>query len=114
MIRVPPQHQTDPAKAPGVWRNPDASFDRYPYMKHSTAEPTNNVKQECCGNPLRTGPNGRGCDNCPPVKKMTFEEWAVSAGYGYWYGPNKMQWSAGNRLFEKTAHEIWKAAQENV
>lgn len=68
MIRVPPQHQTDPAKAPGVWRNPDTSFDRYPYMKHSTAEPTNNVKQECCGNPLRTGPNGRGCDNCPPVK----------------------------------------------
>jgi len=26
-------------------------------------------KTECCGNPLR------GCKDCPPPKKMTFDEW---------------------------------------
>lgn len=77
------------------------SFDRYPYLKHSTA------KQECCGNPLR------GCMDCPPPKKLTFEEWVVSQGYAYFYAPRKMQWSAGTRLLEKECREIWQAAQEN-
>lgn len=54
-------------------------------------------KIECCGNPLR------GCMDCPPPKKLTFEEWWNSIGiHGY------------GKLFEKPQCEgIWNAAQEN-
>ena len=36
MIRTPAHKQTDPTKTPGVVKG----FDRYPYMKHSTADKT--------------------------------------------------------------------------
>lgn len=113
MIRVPPQHQTDPAKAPGVWRNPDTSFDRYPYMKHSTAEPINNVK-ECCGNPLR------GCDNCPPTKKLTFDEFLLSLAkredgtYPYGFDPSRPRDFMVMGTTPQVLEIVWKAAQENM
>lgn len=67
------------------------SFDRYPYMKHSTAEPLSEK----------------------PKKKLTFEEWAVSKGYGYWVSLNTFGW---NSLYfnEEDVRSIWKAAQENA
>lgn len=34
-------------------------------------------KTECCGNPLR------GCKDCPPPKKMTFDEWLEDSQLGY-------------------------------
>ena len=51
------------------------SFDREPYLKHSNVAPDVTLsdyiarKTECCGNPLR------GCQDCPPPEKITFNEW---------------------------------------
>lgn len=54
---------------------------------------------ECCGNPLR------GCDPCPPVKKLTFEEWWESwlncCFHNSPVSPKEM------------ATIVWQAAQEN-
>lgn len=54
-------------------------------------------RDECCGNPLR------GCADCPPPKKLTFEEW----------------WEQNNAVLKyieggKTAAAAgWRAAKEN-
>lgn len=43
-------------------------------------------KTECCGNPLR------GCKDCPPPKKMTFDEWYTKTfGGGNWYAPDTVE-----------------------
>lgn len=43
-------------------------------------------KTECCGNPLR------GCQDCPPPKKMTFDEWYTKTfGGGNWYAPDTVE-----------------------
>lgn len=59
------------------------------------------MEKECCGNPLRTGPNGRGCEHCPP-KKLTFEEW---------YLENEI------KTYDKTEYDCmkmaWAASKEN-
>lgn len=55
------------------------------------------VKTECCGNPLR------GCEDCPPPKKLTFEEWMYSLGWAYVNAP----------LTEEDLKTIWKTAQES-
>lgn len=53
---------------------------------------------ECCGNPLR------GCANCPPPKKLTFED--------YW----KQQGFDTDSFMLRLKHEFeicWQVAQEN-
>ena len=53
------------------------------------------AQAECCGNSLR------GCEDCPPPKKLTFEEW--------WEGNKSTNfWSE-----EDLAQSVWQAAQEN-
>ena len=52
-------------------------------------------KTECCGNPLR------GCKDCPPPKKMTFDEW---------YNQN---WDWSLPLHREDIEDVWQAAQEN-
>lgn len=43
-------------------------------------------KTECCGNPLR------GCKDCPPPKKITFDEWYTKTfGGGNWYAPDTVE-----------------------
>ena len=60
------------------------SFNRYPYMKHSTAEPI-----------LET-----------PKKKLTFEEW--------WKKQMPMYEDKPFEYMVDAAEAAWKAAQENV
>lgn len=55
------------------------------------------AQAECCGNPLR------GCAECPPPKKLTFEEWMYSLGWAYVNAP----------LTEEDLKTIWKTAQES-
>jgi hypothetical protein len=64
---------------------PTKHFDRYQFLKEPIVQP----------------------------KKLTFEEWAVSVGYGYWYAPGKLMWSSGAMPEEEEVRMIWKAAQEN-
>ena len=56
------------------------------------------VKTECCGNPLR------GCINCPPQQKLSFEEW--------WADNPPPRFTTSEEFFNyiKT---VWQAAQEN-
>ena len=71
-MSIPFHKQTDPKKQAGQHRY---GFDREPYLKHSNVAPDVTLsdyitrKTECCGNPLR------GCKDCPPPKKITFDEW---------------------------------------
>jgi hypothetical protein len=78
-------------------------IDEFPDFENSIPDESTG----CCGNPLR------GCMDCPPRKKLTFEEWAVSYGYGYWVAPGVFGW---NSLYfnENDVRDIWVAAQENV
>lgn len=89
MIHTPAHKQTDPAKAPGT-----CSFDRYPYMKHSTAK-TPEVEQYLHQYIARK--------QAETPKKLTFDEWQ-----------NSINWE---KLCEDgyaaVAEEAWKAAQEN-
>lgn len=53
--------------------------------------------KECCGNPLR------GCVNCPPPKKLSFEEWLRQSSF--------VEPDAGTYLWLK---DCWQAAQKNM
>lgn len=88
---VPAHKQTDPQHAPGQVVNPvnplgfvDKTLGDYIRRKDGIDKAFEAVKKECCGNPLRTGPNGRGCENCPPPEKLTFEEWFEQSGWAAW------------------------------
>jgi len=88
-MSIPFHKQTDPKKQAGQHRY---GFDREPYLKHSNVAPDVTLsdyitrKTECCGNPLR------GCKDCPPPKKMTFDEWYTKTfGGGNWYAPDTVE-----------------------
>jgi len=61
MIRTPAHKQTDPNKAPGT-----CNFDRYPYMKHSTAK-TPEIEQYLHQYIARK--------QAETPKKLTFDDW---------------------------------------
>lgn len=92
MIRTPAHKQTDPEKAPGT-----CSFDRYPYMKHSTAK-TPEVEQYLHQYIERK--------QAETPKKLTFDAWlhhrfpAGVEGYAYMLNIGDLE-------------QCWKAAQEN-
>ena len=67
------------------------------------------VKKECCGNPLRTGPNGRGCENCPPPEKLTFEEWFKIRTLEF---DNDSEITI--RDIQIIAEEAWQLSRENM
>ena len=79
-MSIPFHKQTDPSKQAGqIVHKPDVTLNDYIARK-----------TECCGNPLR------GCKDCPPPKKMTFDEWFESEKYwkqGY-YDVAKATWNA--------------------
>lgn len=50
-------------------------------------------KTECCGNPLR------GCKDCPPPKKLTFDEWIN----------NPDNWRMGDNKYDDLL-ALWNAA----
>ena len=121
---VPTHKQTNSEHAPGQQVNPinplgfvDKTLGDYIRRKDKIQEAFNSVQQErnaiveeqkeCCGNPLRTGPNGRGCENCPPPKKLTFEEWL------HHRFPAGVDGYAG-MLNVGDLEQCWKAAQENM
>lgn len=111
---VPAHKQTNPQHAPGqvvnypepspnTATNPvnplgfvDNTLGDYIRRKDGINKAFEAVKKECCGNPLRTGPNGRGCENCPPPKKMTFDEWFEEEKYwkNAYYDVAKAAWIA--------------------
>lgn len=90
MIKTPAHKQTDPAKAPG-----QVSFDRYPYMKHSTADQT-------LGDYITRTSRAQALDDVAAEKKLTFEGW---------YARNE------HLTHNKTEYDCmklaWNAAQEN-
>ena len=88
MIRTPAHKQTDPNKAPGT-----CSFDRYPYMKHSTAK-TPEIEQYL--------PQYIARKQAETPKKLTFDEWLRQSSF--------VEPDAGTYLWLK---DCWKAAQEN-
>lgn len=66
-MSIPFHKQTDPSKQAGqIVHKPDVTLNDYIARK-----------TECCGNPLR------GCKDCPPPKKMTFDEWLEDSQLGY-------------------------------
>ena len=104
MIRTPAHKQTDPNKAPGT-----CSFDRYPYMKHSTAK-TPEIEQYLHQYIARKQEE--------PPKKLTFEEWWSSwvpsslPGTGEAGG---LQWfECFGDIGKEQIKEVWNAAQENT
>ena len=110
---VPAHKQTNPEHAPGQQINPvnplgfvDKTLGDYIRRKDKIHEAFDTVakeQKECCGNPLRTGPNGRGCENCPPTKKLTFDEWIN----------NPHNWRMGDNQYDDLL-ALWNAAQENM
>ncbi len=66
------------------------------------------MKKECCGNPLRTGPNGRGCENCPTSKKISFAKWFEERTAEFDEG-EPLTW----RDLEVIAQQAWDASKEN-
>lgn len=64
------------------------SFDRYPYMKHSTAEPISET----------------------PKKKLTFDEWWNEKVYD----DNIRGYHWGQVISKESAYVLWKAAQQNA
>lgn len=76
------------------------SFDRYPYMKHSTADETEKTLAQY----IRRKQQDEAFNAVKEEKKLTFEEWWNTIGVlGY------------GKLFEKPQCEgIWNAAQENA
>jgi len=75
-MSIPFHKQTDPSKQAGqIVHKPDVTLNDYIARK-----------TECCGNPLR------GCQDCPPPKKMTFDEWYTKTfGGGNWYAPDTVE-----------------------
>ena len=111
---VPAHKQTKPKYAPGQQVNPvnplgfvDKTLGDYIRRKDGIDKAFEAVKKECCGNPLRTGPNGRGCENCPPPEKLTFEEWL------HHRFPAGVDGYAG-MLNVGDLEQCWKVAQENM
>lgn len=118
---VPAHKQTNPEHAPGqvvfspepgpnTATNPvnplgfvDKTLGDYIRRKDGIDKAFEAVKKECRGNPLRTGPNGRGCESCPPQKKLTFEEWLHQSSF--------VEPDAATRSW---LQDCWKAAQENM
>jgi len=92
MIRTPAHKQTDPNKAPGT-----CSFDRYPYMKHSTAK-TPEIEQYLHQYIARK--------QAETPKKLTFEEWWQT-------NQGAVALALKCRKSEDIAKHIWQRAQEN-
>ena len=108
---VPAHKQTNSEHAPGQQINPvnplgfvDKTLGDYIRRKDGIDKAFEAVKKECCGNPLRTGPNGRGCENCPTTMKLTFEEGTNN--------PMNWNWNAPIQYDDLLA--LWHAAQENM
>lgn len=79
-MSIPFHKQTDPSKQAGqIVHKPDVTLNDYIARK-----------TECCGNPLR------GCKDCPPPKKMTFDEWFEEEKYwkNAYYDVAKAAWIA--------------------
>lgn len=103
---VPAHKQTNSEHVPGQVVNPLGFVDQTlgDYINRKLKPKT--VYTECCGNPLRTGPHGRGCPTCPQDKKLTFEEWLEDSQVGY----RSVETKADLIHYLELA---WKAAQEN-
>ena len=84
-MSIPFHKQTDPNKQAGqIVHKPDVTLNDYIARK-----------TECCGNPLR------GCKDCPPPKKMTFDEW---------YEINSNAQLRSGIAYRKACQEAWNAA----
>lgn len=84
-MSIPFHKQTDPSKQAGqIVHKPDVTLNDYIARK-----------TECCGNPLR------GCKDCPPPKKMTFDEW---------YEINSNAQLRSGIAYRKACQEAWNAA----
>lgn len=116
---VPAHKQTNPEHAPGQLINPvnplgfvDKTLGDYIRRKDKIHEAFDAVqkeqKKECCGNPLRTGPDGRGCENCPPSEKISFVEWFEERTAEFDKG-EPLTW----RDLEVIAQQAWDASKEN-
>lgn len=104
-MSVPAHKVVGDKSKPGQWVNPDVTLGdylarkkRYDALDTVKLDNINKVKTECCGNPLR------GCVDCPPPKKLTFEEWKSSAH----------SWGSIPDGYDDAFYFCWKAAQENV
>lgn len=58
--------------------------------------------KECCGNPFR------GCQECPPPKKLTFADWFAERTRNFDEG-KLIYWED----FELVAKQAWEASKEN-
>lgn len=100
-----PTNVPDSKELQAEWesRTPEQTLGDYVARKQRAAG-FDEVRKECCGNPLRNG----GCKDCPP--KLTFEEWYSQSG---WAARTKMLMLDPESL-KKIIESTWKAAQENV
>lgn len=114
-MKIPPHKVVSDVGKPGQIVNrptPTASFDRYPYLKHSTADQT-------LADYLTRKKRYEALDTLQPLteapKKLTFEEWMNSKfegvfGYDNTRPKDFILWGMPGYL----VYEVWKAAQENV
>ena len=109
---VPAHKQTNPKYAPGQQVNPvnplgfvDKTLGDYIRRKDGINKAFEAVKRECCGNPLR------GCMDCPPPMKYTFEEWYLLSGWKDQHRVLSLDDADSAKYIMGVA---WKAAQENV
>ena len=105
-MKVPAHKVVGDVGKPGQWVNPDVTLGdylarkkRYDALDTVKLDNINKVKTECCGNPLR------GCMDCPPAKKLTFEEW---------WSQLLPAWRKTYCVDKEAVQRIWKAAQDNV
>jgi len=103
-MKIPPHKVVGDVGKPGQIVNrptPTASFDRYPYLKHSTADSGDQTLGDYLARKKRYEALGSLQPLAEAPKKLTFEDW---------YKPE----------FAVTEDEYarlricWKAAQENV
>lgn len=107
---MPAHKQTNPEHKPGqVVFFPEPSSNTVTNPLGFTIQPSEQTLAEYINRVKRDD----AFDQIATEKKLTFDQWAVSQGYGYFYASGKMQWSAGTRLSETEVRNIWKAAQEN-
>ena len=114
---APGQVVFSPKPGPNTVINPlgftDTTLGDYIRRKDNIQEAFDAVakeEKECCGNPLRTGPNGRGCENCPPQKKLTFDQWADTATD---FDIEQIDFIYHGAVWDML-EKCWKAAQENI
>ena len=103
MRSIPAHKVVGDVDKPGQIVNSDA-FDRYPYMKHSTAEPMNEDQVKTLGDYLTRKKRYAALDTLQPintVKKLAFEDWAKARGI------------VGHVYYNEYL-DCWKAAQENI